>query len=136
MVGDAVGDIPKCTVSRVVSRVSTALVRKQHKFIPWRSTAAKRQEIKQGFLEKGGFPGVIGCIDETHICIQGPNAHKSDFLNRKGFHSITVPVICNRKDKHRVLMVETYFFISNSVCTSHRIAIHLNSFIALPYHII
>ena len=50
---------------------------------------------------------------------------------RKGFHSITVPAICNHKDKHRVLMVETYFFISNSVCTSHRIAIHLNSFIAL-----
>ncbi|XP_015748414.1 PREDICTED: putative nuclease HARBI1 [Acropora digitifera] len=48
VVGDTVGGIPKCTVSRIVSRVSTALVRKQHEFIRWPSTAAERQERKQG----------------------------------------------------------------------------------------
>ena len=38
VVGDTVGGIPKCTISRIVSRVSTALVRKQHEFIRWPST--------------------------------------------------------------------------------------------------
>ena len=85
------GDIPKCTFSRIVSRVSTALARK--------STAAERQEIKQGFFEKGGFPGVIGCIDGTHVRIQGPSAHKSEIVNRKGFHSINVQVICDHRGK-------------------------------------
>ena len=118
MVGDTVGGIPKCTVSRIVSRVSTALVRKQHEFIRWPSTivsrltkpstAAERQEIKQGFFEKGGFPGVIGCIDGTHVRIQGPSAHESDFVNRKGFHSINVQAICDHKDKYRVLIVDIY----------------------------
>ena len=74
LVGDTVGGTPKCTVSRIVSRVSTALARKQNQFIRWPSTAAERQEIKQGFFGKGGFPGVIGCIDGTHIRIQGPSA--------------------------------------------------------------
>ena len=89
-------------------RVSTALVRKQHEFIRWPSTAAERQEIKQGFFEKGGFPGVIGCIDGTHVRIQGPSAHESDFVNRKGFHSINVQAICDHKDKYRVLIVDIY----------------------------
>ena len=99
LVGDTVGGIPKCTVSRIVSRVSTALARKQNQFILWPSTAAERQEIKQGFFEKGGFPGVIGCIDGTHIRIQGPSAHESDFVNRKGFHSINVQAICDHRGK-------------------------------------
>ena len=106
--GDTVGGIPKCTISRIVSRVSTAFVRKQHEFIRWPSTAAERQEIKQGFFEKGGFPGVIGCIDGTHVRIQGPSAHESDFVNRKGFHSINVQAICDHKDKYRVLIVDIY----------------------------
>ena len=99
VIGDTVGGIPKCTISRIVSRVSTALARKQHEFIRWPSTAAERQEIKQGFFEKGGFPGVIGCIDGTHIRIQGPSVHESDFLNRKGFHSINVQAICDHNGK-------------------------------------
>ena len=99
VVGDTVGGIPKCTVSRIISRVSTALARKQHEFIRWPSTANERQEIKQGFFEKGGFPGVIGCIDGTHVRIQGPSAHENDFVNRKGFHSINVQAICDHRGK-------------------------------------
>ena len=67
VVGDTVGGIPKCTVSRIVSRLSTALARKQQEFMRWPSTAPEKQEIKRGFFEKGGFAGVIGCIDGTHI---------------------------------------------------------------------
>ena len=93
------GGIPKCTVSRIVSRVSTALARKQNQCIRWPSTAAERQEIKQGFFEKGGFPGVIGGIDGTHVRIQGPSTHKSEIANRKGFHSINVQVICDHRGK-------------------------------------
>ena len=104
LVGDTVGGIPKCTVSRIVSRVSTALAQKQKQFIRWTSTAAERQEIKQGFFEKGGFPGVIGCIDGTHVRIQGPSAHESDCVNRKGFHSINVQAICDHKGKDPCLL--------------------------------
>ena len=104
LVGDTVGGIPKCTVSRIVSRVSTALARKQNQFIRWPSTAAERQEIKQGFFVKGGFPGVIGCIDGTHVRIQGQSAHESNFVNRKGCHSINVHAICDHRGKNPGLL--------------------------------
>ena len=50
VVGDTVGGIPKCTISRIVSRVSTALVRKQHEFIRWPSTAAEAQVLTRAIL--------------------------------------------------------------------------------------
>ena len=75
VVDDTVGGIPKCSVLRIVSRVSTAFARKQHQFKQWPSTAAERQEIKQGFFEKRGFPRVTGGINGTYIHIQGPSAH-------------------------------------------------------------
>ena len=88
VVGDTVGGIPKCTVSRIVSRVSTTLVRKQQEFIRWPSTAAERQEIKGGFFEKDGFAGVIGCIDRTDIHI-----HMTDYrFRRTRFHFSNKPV--------------------------------------------
>ncbi|CAH3044736.1 unnamed protein product, partial [Porites lobata] len=34
------------------------------------------------------FPGVVGCIDGTHVRIQAPNKNENDYVNRKGFHSI------------------------------------------------
>ena len=96
LVGDSVGGIPKCTVSRIITRVSTALASKHSQFIKWPS-AEEVQQVKEGFLDQGGFPGVISCIDGTHIRIQGPSQHKCDFVNRKGFHSINVQAVCDYK---------------------------------------
>ena len=76
VVGDTVGGIPKRSVFKITSRVSTAVVQKQHKFIRCPSTAAERQEIKQG------FPRVVsGCIDETHIRTQGPSAQAVSYTH-------------------------------------------------------
>lgn len=49
--------------------------------------------IKLGFYEKTGFPGVIGCIDGTHISIIPPAHDKHLFYNRKGFHSLNVMLV-------------------------------------------
>lgn len=46
VVGDTVGGIPKCTVSRIVSRVSTALVRKQHEFITMAINSCRKARNK------------------------------------------------------------------------------------------
>ena len=86
LIGDTVG-LPKSSVSRAVKDVSLALAQKQNEFILWPSPAELR-EVKRGFYDKGGFPGVIGCVDGTHVRIQAPTANENDFVNRKGFHSI------------------------------------------------
>ncbi|XP_033744292.1 putative nuclease HARBI1, partial [Pecten maximus] len=42
-----------------------------------------------------GFPNVVGCLDCTHVRIQGPTENEKDFVNRKGFHSLNVQMTCN-----------------------------------------
>lgn len=38
------------------------------------------------------MPGVIGCIDGTHIKITAPSNQEWAYVNRKGVHSINVQV--------------------------------------------
>jgi hypothetical protein len=46
--------------------------------------------IKEGFYRKAHFPNVIGCVDGTHVRIQGPTEDEPSYVNRKG------DVSCNR----------------------------------------
>lgn len=45
------------------------------------------------FVEKFGFPGVIGCIDGTHVAIVRPNDHEETYFNRKNYHSLNVLLV-------------------------------------------
>lgn len=54
-----------------------------------------KHDIKRGFIEKAGFPGVIGCIDCTHVAILKPSQEEHNYINRKGFHSKNVQIICS-----------------------------------------
>ncbi|XP_064292643.1 putative nuclease HARBI1 isoform X3 [Plodia interpunctella] len=46
------------------------------------------------FYEKFSIPGVIGCIDGTHVAILRP-AENERYFNRKHFHSRNVLIICD-----------------------------------------
>lgn len=39
------------------------------------------------------MPGVIGCIDCTHIAITRPVEEEHTFFNRKGYHSLNVQMV-------------------------------------------
>ncbi|XP_033995593.1 putative nuclease HARBI1 [Trematomus bernacchii] len=41
------------------------------------------------------LPGIVGCIDGTHVRIQAPSEHEYLYVNRKGYHSINVQIVCN-----------------------------------------
>lgn len=50
------------------------------------------------FFEEYGFPGVIGCIDCTHVAIVPPKRDDPEYpehlyVNRKGYHSINVQLV-------------------------------------------
>lgn len=56
-------------------------------------------ESEEAFRDMG-FPGVIGCVDGTHVAIT--NVKKDElyrYMNRKNFASINVQVICDAKNK-------------------------------------
>ena len=42
------------------------------------------------YKEKWGFPLCAGAIDGTHIPMQAPLENRTDYINRKSYHSIVV----------------------------------------------
>ncbi|XP_048879280.1 putative nuclease HARBI1 [Brienomyrus brachyistius] len=44
-------------------------------------------------MDIAGFPGVVGVIDGTHICIITPSENEDVFVNRKRFHSINTQLV-------------------------------------------
>ncbi|KAL5017911.1 hypothetical protein ScPMuIL_003633 [Solemya velum] len=53
-------------------------------------------KIANGFSQRCGFPGVVGAVDGTHIPIPAPRtAHRLAYINRKGFSSMQLQVICD-----------------------------------------
>lgn len=93
--GDTVG-LSQPTISRVITKVSTAIASKANDFIyvPTDNDLAK---AKQAFMDIAGFPGVAMCIDGTHIRIERPRSRDDDFqfMNRKNYYSINVQVACD-----------------------------------------
>ncbi|KAH8349338.1 hypothetical protein KR084_009548, partial [Drosophila pseudotakahashii] len=66
------------------------------KFIKFDQTNEAIIKSKTHFYNKYGIPGVIGCIDGTHIKkIIKPNEGESHYLNRKGYFSINATIICD-----------------------------------------
>ena len=43
-----------------------------------------------------GIPCLIGAIDGTHINIPGPSEHRDAYINRKGFPSMQLQVVCDK----------------------------------------
>lgn len=81
--------LSQTSMSRCIHRVIEAI--DQHlceHFIKFPNTRDERQEIKAAFMQKYGFPGIIGAIDGTHIAILKPHIDEHNFINRKGFHSL------------------------------------------------
>lgn len=54
----------------------------------------ERQNVKLTFFEQFDFPGVIGCVDGTHIRIIPPSQNEQHlYYNRKGYHSLNVMLV-------------------------------------------
>ncbi|XP_059915809.1 putative nuclease HARBI1 [Gadus macrocephalus] len=101
-VGDA-EHIGKATVCRSVRKVCLALKRLLRNFIVFPGHKPTRR-MKMEFHQLAGFPNVIGCIDGTQVPILAPSINEADYVNRKGYHSINVQMICDAS--HMITNVE------------------------------
>ena len=61
-------------------------------FIETESTAHEAREIE------GGFPGVVGLIDATHVYIRAPEHNIDAYINCKKFHSLGHQVKWTREE--------------------------------------
>ena len=89
--------VDKSTVSRAITDVSRALTAKQPCFIKWPLTHDECEKIKNEFYIRGGFPGVVGRVDGTHMRLQAPTQDESNYVNRKGSHFINVQGVGNHE---------------------------------------
>ena len=55
-------------------------------------TANDKLARQTSFEEEGGFPGIIGLIDGTHIRIRAPEDDPDAYIDRKKFFSLNVQV--------------------------------------------
>ncbi|XP_064619460.1 putative nuclease HARBI1 [Lineus longissimus] len=97
VVGDPL-QVSPATANRAIHRVSNALAGRINDFIKF-PEGNELGPIKDGFYQMRHFPGVIGCVDGTHVWIISPHQNEVDYVNRKGYHSINVQVMCDHRGK-------------------------------------
>ncbi|KAG5870318.1 hypothetical protein JTB14_038401 [Gonioctena quinquepunctata] len=94
--------VSKC-LKEVVSIMNEHL---GHHYIHFPSTVREIAVAKNRFFERFNFPGIVGCIDCTHIAIVPPPANDLvypglAFINRKNYHSINCQIVCDADLKIR-----------------------------------
>ncbi|KAI4455790.1 hypothetical protein MML48_9g00001729 [Holotrichia oblita] len=82
-------------ISRIISEVSLAIGHIANQWIRFPRTPAEKQQIKGRFMEQTNFPGTVGAIDGTHVALIAPSVEEHNYLNRKGYHSKNVQIICD-----------------------------------------
>ncbi|XP_055850651.1 putative nuclease HARBI1 [Episyrphus balteatus] len=99
-------------------------------WIKWPSEF-EEDETKLYFFDKYKIPGVIGCVDGTHIGLLRPTANEEMFFNRKGFHSINAMI--NNDHKYRIMTVCAQYggashdsFVWNSSLAKSRLELKFN----------
>lgn len=81
---------------RALRRVIYALHCIAPRFIQW-PNEVDAIDITEHFKKTCGFPNVIGAIDGTHIKIRAPSTDSASYINRKGFASLNLQVVCDSR---------------------------------------
>ena len=81
------------TVCRTVNEISRIFASNLRNFVKFPEELRLIRINQQKFYEIAQFPGVVGCIDGTHITIENPGGPNAEvYRNRKGRFSINVQV--------------------------------------------
>jgi hypothetical protein len=93
-VGDLLG-ISEMSASRIVHKVTYLIAGLRATYIKFPSNE-ELPLIKRDFYNIAGMPGVIGCVDGSHVPIKRPITDDyEEYRCRKGFFSINVQGCCN-----------------------------------------
>lgn len=86
--------LARSTVCKVLKTTLEVLETKLcRKWIQMLTTEEEKRTCKVFFMEKYGIPGIIGCIDGTHVKIVRPHRDDNLYYNRKGHYSINCLVV-------------------------------------------
>ncbi|XP_065089353.1 putative nuclease HARBI1 [Ochlerotatus camptorhynchus] len=86
--------IAQPTFSKVLGQMLVILERKIcPKWITLVMSDEEMREAKLYFYRKSTIPGIIMCVDGTHVKIIPPKKNRNLFYNRKGFYSLNVLIV-------------------------------------------
>ena len=92
--------VVRCTVERVVEEICTLISENiGPSFIVFPSMKNDVLNATSCFLQKFGFPQVIGCVDGTHIPIKQPSENAHDYFSHKLFYILNCQAICDAYGK-------------------------------------
>uniref|UniRef100_A0A1B0GMB9 Uncharacterized protein n=1 Tax=Phlebotomus papatasi TaxID=29031 RepID=A0A1B0GMB9_PHLPP len=95
--------IPHSSFSRSLHEVLNAMEASglAKEIIKFPRSIEELNEARRAFFQEYGFPGVVGCIDCTHVAIIAPTDSATHpehvYINRKLYHSVNVQLICDVK---------------------------------------
>lgn len=94
LIGDQT-NVSKSSACRIIRRVSECIARHLLPEFIKMPEENEFNEVKMNFHRIGGFPGVIACIDCTHVRIESPGGpHAELYRNRKSYFSVNVQAAC------------------------------------------
>lgn len=94
VVGDSM-KVKQPTVSRIVRRVTDALLNHARDLISWPTLEQQHVQAAK-FAQQRRMPNVLGCVDGTHVrLVNRPHIHEEAYINRKQYHSINAMVTCD-----------------------------------------
>jgi len=90
-------NITLSSLHRIIERLTYFLSNYSPQIIKWPNDEEKREsEIS---FRANGFPMAIGAIDGCHIKIDKPDNDPDSYINRKGYYSIQMQVVCDHNRK-------------------------------------
>ncbi|XP_018102866.1 putative nuclease HARBI1 [Xenopus laevis] len=95
----SIGGVSQSAFSRFMGPVIDSIKKHLKAFIYFPKDKAGWQRVKRGFYRISGMPHVMGVLDCMHIALSPPHEREELYRNSKGFHSVSVQVICDSKGK-------------------------------------
>ena len=100
VVGDCMDiQLSQSTVSNCIRTVARALSSHCDTYVKFPSTGPEILRNQQEFFGFRNIPNIVGLIDCTHVKIIRPKENEDIFVNRHGYHSVNVQMICDSSSK-------------------------------------
>lgn len=91
-IADSAG-VSRASVCRIIRRFCGAVSSHISEFIY--INASDINKTASDFFAVADFPNVLGCVDGSQFAIKCPSQNEVAYVNRKGFHSINVQLVCD-----------------------------------------
>ena len=86
----------------------------RNKWISLAMEPNEQQDARRYFFSKSGIPGVVMCVDGTHIKIIAPVDDYNQHFNRKGYYSLNAMIVNKAFSFFFCLMLGAYFYYFSS----------------------